>query len=355
MHTDPRDISRRQFMQRLCRGAVAAASLTLAHRCVLAESQKRSGGNPMIYTVRGPIPASQFGFALPHEHIMVDFIGADQTSKERWNPEEVIRTMLPYLKPLRDRGVTGFVDCTPAYLGRDVRVLHRLSEETGLHIVTNTGYYAAVNGKYLPQHVYTDTVDALTARWLKEWEEGIDGTGIKPGFLKIAVNPAEGTPAKLKEVDARIVRAAARCSKRTGLVVASHTVQGLAALEQVKIFEEERVSPSRFIYVHADGEPDQSLHRQVAERGAWVEYDGIGWRDVQEHVNLILPMLEKHSDRLLISMDSGWYWVGEPNGGKIRDFNVMSDKMMPELKKAGVSEAMIRKLTVENPAKAFQC
>jgi phosphotriesterase-related protein len=308
----------------------------------------------MIYTVRGPIPASQFGFALPHEHIMVDFIGADQTSKERWDPEEVVRTMLPYLKPLRERGVTGFVDCTPAYLGRDVRVLRRLSEETGLHIVTNTGYYAAVNGKYLPRHAYTDTVDALTARWLKEWEEGIDGTGIKPGFLKIAVNPAEGTPAKLKEVDARIVRAAARCSKRTGAAVASHTVQGLAALEQINIFEEEGVSPSRFIYVHADGEPDQSLHRQAAERGAWVEYDGIGWRDVQEHVKLILPMLEKHSDRLLISMDSGWYWVGEPNGGKIRDFNFMTDKMIPELKKAGVSEAMIRKLTVENPAKAFR-
>jgi phosphotriesterase-related protein len=307
----------------------------------------------MIYTVRGPIPASQFGFALPHEHIMVDFIGADQTSKERWKPEEVVKTMLPYLKQLRERGVTGFVDCTPDYLGRDVRVLRRLSEETGLHIVTNTGYYAAVNGKYLPRHAYTDSVDALAARWVKEWEEGIDGTGIKPGFMKIAVNPAEGTPPKLKEVDARIVRAAARSSKRTGLMVASHTVQGLAALEQVKIFEEEGVSPSRFIYVHADGEPDQNLHRQVADRGAWVEYDGIGWRGVEEHLKLILPMLEKHADRLLISMDSGWYWVGEPNGGKIRDFNLMTDKMIPELKKAGVSEAMIRKLTVENPAKAF--
>lgn len=329
------------------------ASLSVIEYSAAADNQNRLRGNPMIYTVRGPIPASQFGFALPHEHIMVDFIGADQTSKERWKPEEVVKTMLPYLKQLRERGVTGFVDCTPDYLGRDVRVLRRLSEETGLHIVTNTGYYAAVNGKYLPRHAYTDSVDALAARWVKEWEEGIDGTGIKPGFMKIAVNPAEGTPPKLKEVDARIVRAAARSSKRTGLMVASHTVQGLAALEQVKIFEEEGVSPSRFIYVHADGEPDQNLHRQVADRGAWVEYDGIGWRGVEEHLKLILPMLEKHADRLLISMDSGWYWVGEPNGGKIRDFNLMTDKMIPELKKAGVSEAMIRKLTVENPAKAF--
>jgi len=64
-------------------------------------------------------------------------------------------------------------------------------------------------------------------------------------------------------------------------------------------------------------------------------------------------MIEKFSDRLLLSMDAGWYWVGEANGGKIRDYNFLTDQFLPALRQAGVTEAVIRKLTVENAARAL--
>ena len=35
--------------------------------------------SPEIMTVLGPIPASEIGTTLAHEHILVDFIGADST------------------------------------------------------------------------------------------------------------------------------------------------------------------------------------------------------------------------------------------------------------------------------------
>ena len=78
----------------------------------------RSRG-PTIQTVLGPIPAGEFGFALTHEHIMCDFVGAEKTGPHRWKVDEVVRTMQPHLEALRKQGVTGFVDCTPAYIGRD--------------------------------------------------------------------------------------------------------------------------------------------------------------------------------------------------------------------------------------------
>ena len=314
---------------------------------------------PLLQTVLGPIPAGNLGFTLPHEHVLCDFIGADKTSRRRWNLSEVVVTMLPYLQQAQQRGATAFVDCTPAYIGRDVRVLRRLAERTNLALVTNTGYYGAANDKFLPPHAFSETPDQLAARWILEWERGIDGTDVRPGFIKIGVDPATETPAadgrlpRLSEVDAKLVRAAARASKRTGLVVACHTVQGHAALEEVRIFGEEGVPASRLIYVHADGEADPAFHRRVAEAGAWVEFDDIGSRPAEQHVRLVLPLLERHADRLLLSMDRGWYNAGEPGGGTIRPYTPLADEFLPLLRKAGVNEATVRKLTVENPARAF--
>ncbi len=308
---------------------------------------------PTVQTVLGPIDASKLGFALVHEHVMCDFIGVGHTNPSRWNADEVVRTMLPYLRQIKERGVTAFVDCTPAYIGRDVGVLRRLAERTGLHILTNTGYYGAAGDRFLPQEAFTETADQLAARWVREWERGIDGTGVKPGFIKIGVDPARGEPPRLSEVDAKLVRAAARVSKRTGLAVACHTAQGHAALEEVAIFAEEGVPAGRLIVVHSDAEPDASFHRRTAERGAWVEYDAIGTRPVEQHVDLVRGLLEKHADRLLVSMDAGWYNVGETNGGKIRNYNALTDQFLPALRRFGVAETVVRKLTVANPARAF--
>src|SRR5688572_7782073 len=107
------NMNRRQFLT-----ATISATATALTGCHTTRARQ-----PLIQTVLGPIPADQFGFALTHEHVMCDFIGADKTGPHRWNVDEVVRTMRPYLEALKKTGVTGFVDCTPAYIGRDPRVL----------------------------------------------------------------------------------------------------------------------------------------------------------------------------------------------------------------------------------------
>jgi phosphotriesterase-related protein len=299
-----------------------------------------------VMTVRGPIPAEELGRTLPHEHVLVDFIGAEQTGRHRYDPDSVYQVMLPYLKEARAQGWTAFVDCTPAFIGRDPLLLRRVSEAADLHILTNTGYYKE---PYLPPHAFTDTVDALADRWARDYEEGIEETGIRPGFIKIAVNPGPLAP-----IQQKIVRAAARAHRRTGLAVASHTVAGVAALEELDLAEAEGMELSRFIVVHADGEPDPSFHREIARRGAWVEFDGIGWRPLAEHVELILDHLDQCGpDRLLLSHDAGWYWVGEPDGGQQRPFTPLAGELLPALAARGVAPAVLDQLVRENPARAF--
>jgi predicted metal-dependent phosphotriesterase family hydrolase len=296
-----------------------------------------------IETVLGPITAQAFSPALPHEHILVDFIGADRVSPDRYDLVEVAAVMRPYLAALPPRGMRGFADCTPAFLGRDPRLLAQLSRETGVHILTNTGLYKE---PYLPPYAFFETDDQLADRWVREWEEGIDGTGIRPGFIKIAVNPGPLVP-----VQQKIVRAAARTSLRTGLAIACHTVVGVAALEALDILRREGLDAARFIVVHLDSEEDFGYHREVAARGAWVEYDSVGWRPLSFHVDLVSRLLaEGYGDRLLLSHDAGWYHVGEPGGGQVKPFTVLTDQLTPALLERGVD---ILPIIAENPARAF--
>ena len=305
-----------------------------------------------IQTVLGPIAAAAFGFALPHEHVLCDFIGADKTGRDRWNVDEVAGAILPNLQQLKARGVTGFVDCTPAYIGRDPRVLRKLAQHTGLHLVTNTGYYGGADDKYVPKHAYEESAAQLAARWVAEWKNGIEDTGVKPGFIKIGVDEVSPTDKRLSDIDAKLVRAAARASRQTGLSVTCHTGGGPAGHAAAVLFAEEKGDPARFIVAHSDGHGHE-INRKIAALGSWVSFDGIGYRPLEEHLKIVQPLLGKHADRILLSMDHGWWWVGEPKGGNIRNYNYLSDTFLPALRKAGVADAVIRRLTVENPARAF--
>ena len=177
----------------------------------------------VIHTVLGPIAPSSLGFTLPHEHVMVDFIGAQKTSRSRWNPEEVIARMQPFLLAAKQRGVRGFVDCTPAYVGRDPRVLKKLAESTGLHILTNTGYYGDADGRYLPPTAHSETASQVAARWLAEWRDGIDDTGVRPGFVKIRVDGLASDRSRMSDMDGKLLAAAAEVTRKTGMAVTCHS------------------------------------------------------------------------------------------------------------------------------------
>jgi predicted metal-dependent phosphotriesterase family hydrolase len=344
----PLALTRRVFLRRTVLAAGSAGvALSVGRTATAAEAPR-----PFIQTVLGPVPADEFGVALTHEHVLCDFIGAERTGRQRWDVDEVVQRMLPYLKQLKERGVGGFIDCTPAYIGRDPRVLKRLAQETGLHLVTNTGYYGAAGDKFLPKHAYQETADQLAERWVREWERGIEDTGVRPGFIKTGVDEAKGDPPQLSDIDATLVRASARASKRTGLPVVCHTSGAPAGLAATDFFLREKGDPARFIVAHSDGH-GLEINRQIAAKGAWVSFDAISRQPVEQHVKLVTAMLKKHADRLLLSQDNGWYSVGQPNGGEIRDFNFLTDSFLPALRQAGVNQATIHKLTVENPANAF--
>lgn len=305
----------------------------------------------MIMTVKGPIAESLLGKTLVHEHIICDFSGIEETSKDKYDREEVIKVMLPYLKSIKDYGFESFFDCTPRYIGRDVEILLSLSELSGINIVTNTGYYGAANDKFLPKSIYKLKEEDLARLWIEEWQEGIEGTPIKPGFIKTGVDPSN-----LSEIDKKLIRASAITHLETGLTIACHTGEGICALGVLETIKEYNVLPSALIIVHADSIENREILFRLAEEGCWIEYDSVGSKPVEFHVRLIIDTIQRgFTSQLLISHDAGWYTVGEPRGGesKIRPYTYIIESLIPRLIKEGVNEDIINSILIDNPARAF--
>jgi phosphotriesterase-related protein len=287
------------------------------------------------------LAAEDTGTTLVHEHILVDFIGADKIVPGRYDREDVVRLAKPKLAAIHALGCRRFLECTPNYIGRDPILIRRLADETGIDIWTNTGLYAAANYKFVPDFARTESASQLAARWIHEFEHGIDG--VKPRFIKIGVNKGP-----LGEIDRKFVEAAALCSRETGLTIAAHTGDGPAALEELDIVGGYGLA-KKFVWVHAQNELDHEVHAKVAKAGAWVEFDGINAKSANWHRQCVTAMERRGLlGRTLISQDSGWYSPGEPNGGNFRGYDFIYREFLPSL-----PEAWRATLMRDNPRRAF--
>lgn len=309
-----------------------------------------------IMTVQGPIPSSTLGKTLSHEHVLVDFIGADSTGYHRWDRPKVASKVLPYLIEIKEFGVTAFMECTPAYVGRDPWILKMLSEESGLHMLSNTGYYGARDNIFLPAEFYELTAEELAQIWVDEFENGIEGSGIRPGFIKIAV----GSNDTLSGEHHKIITAAALAHQQTGLVIASHTGPDAPAFEQIAVLQSHGVDPSNFIWVHAQG---GSLEGNIkaARMGTWISLDNVNLNreegskyDIAWHAERILNLKNAgYLHKVLISHDAGWYRPGEIDGGSFRGFTDIFTALIPALLEKGFTQEEISILLELNPSKAF--
>ena len=299
-----------------------------------------------VMTVLGPVIADEIGLTLPHEHILVDFISADEVKPGRYDSAEVRMIMLPYLEEIKDRGVQTFVECTPMYLARDPMILRALAEDTGLNILTNTGQYKE---PHLPAETFEISAEALAESWIDEVENGIGDTGIRPGFIKTAVNFAG-----LSSAQQKVITAAAITCKNTGLTIATHTGVASAAFEVLSILESVGADPAKWIFVHAQNEADMDRLLDVAKTGAWISLDNLSDASAERHLNSLRVLLDAgFEDRVLLSHDAGWYHVGEERGGEVRPYTYLCDAFLPNALESGIPADTLELITAKNPGAAY--
>ena len=125
-------------------------------------------------------------------------------------------------------------------------------------------------------------------------------------------------------------------------------------MQELDLIEQHGVSPEAFIWIHAQSEKNPQICVEAARRGCWVEFDGINSESIERHVELVKTVNEAGSfDRVLISQDAGWYYVGEPGGGKYRGYDLLFIEFVPALRKAGFSAKQIDQLLIHNPQRAL--
>jgi phosphotriesterase-related protein len=299
-----------------------------------------------LYTTLGPIGRDRLGMILPHEHIYVDFRSPDDPEHARGPVDDVVQKIVPEIEKLKALDVTAMVDCTPVGVGRRADVVLAVSKATNFPIVAPTGIYREPS---IPRWAKDATEAELEAWMLRELTVRFDEADYRAGWIKLSAGDDGITP-----LEARILRAATRAAMATGAVIGSHTIKGRVVMDQLDIIEAEGGDASRFISIHTQAETDFGLHLAVAGRGAWIEYDNIGWVDDDELIPNILKVIAAgRTSQLLLSHDMGWYDPAKPDGGVIRPYTHLSEVMLPKLRAAGVDGATILRLTHANPFDAF--
>ncbi len=274
------------------------------------------------------------------------------------------------------KGMGGSTVCDPSPIGirGDIRKVQELSKQTGLNIISATGLYheTAIAPEYRNQ-----SEEYYYNLFKNEIEHGIDGTEIRPGFLK-------GALAATSETEINIVNACIHLSAETNLSVHIHTeptVPGERILEIVDAaVEKYQANPEKILICHMDnrltigvsidqyltGEDyvrniDLSTQRAILDKGYNIGLDTWGPQIVNDRV-----MLPDAFDRLkaLVSLLNAGYEKQIVLGNDFSDLlqtrtyggfgtTRVFDLVIPKLKQLGM-EDKLEYLLYKNPQRILE-
>lgn len=301
----------------------------------------------MIRTTAADIETPPRGVILPHEHIHTDLLPIARGGDRMASEQALVEAVAGKLRRAAAAGLALVVECTPPYVGQNVAAVHRVCAAAGVPVVVATGLYKQ---DFWPEWALEASVSKLSDWMVAHIEQGFDGTGLRAGFIKLAVTDAGVTGAEDKAL-AAAVRAAESC----GATIACHSPVGANALHQLEMLSRLGGDPGRYIQVHAHIEADFGQHLEVLRRGAWVEYDGIGGGPSDGgFVDLIRRVFDAgFGRRLLLSQDVCGYLVDREPHSDEREYAYLAESFIPKLRGAGFSEGEIDQLVRANPAAAF--
>ncbi|MFQ6026664.1 MAG: phosphotriesterase [Dehalococcoidia bacterium] len=311
----------------------------------------------LINSVLGPLDSANLGFTLPHEHLIDSSAGIPNTYDELINRERALETATEELTRAHAEGVNTIVEVSPLDLGRDVLLMRQVSQRTGVQFICCTGCWLDV-----PRSFWGRTPEFIAALWAREIEEGIEGTGIKAGIIKVA------TSDPISEQEELMLRSAAATHRKTGVPITTHTpAQSRIGERQVDILKEEGVEPKNVYVGHINNTLDKEYHRNLVKQGAWLGWDinhPFGRPHLppwQQQIDYLKGLLDEDlGSNLMLSHDWNVVLSRVPTPGfPTREENPdgylwITRAILPRLRGLGVSEELIHQMTVGNPRQYFE-
>jgi phosphotriesterase-related protein len=310
---------------------------------------------PTVETTGGPVDVDELGLTLIHEH----FRATDEAGRFQYphlyDEQAEWDVAISDANAVRSHGVKTVVDPAAMFLNRDVAFSKRVADESGLNVALATGIYTY---DYLPQFLANRDEDGIAAIFAHEFEHGMQGTGIKPAFLKCAAD-APGVTPNIEKVH----RAVARAAKQSGkpIMAHSHPASG-TGLEQMRIFSEEGVDPATVQIAHTGDTDDLDYIERLLDTGCWIGMDRYGldlYLPTEQRNATVLALLERgYADRMFISQDycSSIDWFPREvqdylKANEVPDWSMtfLFEQVIPTLKERGMSDDDLDQMMVENP------
>ena len=311
-----------------------------------------------VNTVLGPVDSDDLGFTLSHEHIILSAAGVRHTYPELVDREGIIEDGIVALREAYDEGVRTIIDVTTFDLGRDVEVMQRVAQGSGVNVVPCTGNHLAV-----PRAFWFAPPDMIAKLFIREIEEGIEDTGVKAGIIKVASDAGGVT-----EREEIVLRAAARAQVRTGVRISTHTWSpDRVGEQQVRILQEEGVDLNRVYIGHSNDDTNIEYLLGLLEQGVWLGLDRYpggrtpGTPNWEQRTEVAKQLIDAgYAHRIMLSHDSSVpRTMPTPESQEDRrQFNpdgylFITRRVLPRLRELGASEADVQQIMVENPRRFF--
>jgi phosphotriesterase-related protein len=238
-----------------------------------------------------------------------------------------VALMTEELKSAQRDGVSCIVDASLPGTGMDIDFIRAAAKMSGLPVVKGAGFYTE---PYYPKDVMTMSEDQIVQALIRQCDDFPAGA-----FGEI------GSWDEITATERKVFRAVGRAHQATNMAVFTHTgIPGKSALEQLDILEDSGVDPRRVCIGHLGNlnDPQLYVHKTICRRGAFVGFDRQGGFGDAAVVPLVIALIDAgFSDHLLISGDA------------FRGYARPITAFVPKLKAAGASDAVLHKITVDNP------
>lgn len=317
-----------------------------------------------IQSVTGKIELDDLGRTLMHEHLLVGYAGWEaDTVRPGMSRADMIAVCVDRIEELKTGGIDSMLDPCPSDLGRDVELIAEVAQRTGFKIICATGLYKEAEGGtayWKFRSNFGPQVEAMAEIFIRELTEGVGGTGIRAGIIKVASGHGAIT-----DYERTVLEAAAKASVATGAPVTTHTDQGKLGDEQQAILTAHGVPAHRIIIGHSCGTADHDYHMKIVRGGSYLGFDRFGL-DLIQPDDLRVSSLAKvvqagGAAQVVVSHDTVWCWRGQP----IPDMGALSmvapnwhplhftRNIAPRLRAAGVTAEQIDMMMVDNPRRFF--
>jgi phosphotriesterase-related protein len=323
---------------------------------LLAQGQPAAATFPagaVIRTVLKDIsPGSLSGPMLFHEHLSIDLppnlnprpANAPPAPPPQPSPTLNVDLMVDEVNAAARDGVTLIVDGGHPDMNRKLENLKTIATRTGMPIVASGGYYME---RTYPAELASKSDDAIADGLVEEAVSQHLGA-----FGEIG----ENADAAMSDYERKIFRAVGKAHVKTRLPIFTHNAYGTgpnvpkdAGLRQLDILEGVGVKPDRIVIGHTCclDDPEAEVIKAIARRGAFVGFDRVtaGRVTDDKKVLMLLKFLDAgYTDHLLLSSDlTGARTLDIP--GYSKTVTVFA----PKLRAAGVSDAVVRRILVDNP------